>query len=87
MNSHTIMKIMQRGLMPAINSAQMNYISNQLDLEVEALKKSDDDIAYKNGVMAGINRALELLVDQAKESERQAVKLIERLEAQTTNEE
>lgn len=87
MKAHTMMKIMERGVMPAINSAQMNYIADQLNLEVEALKKSDDDIAYKNGVMAGINRALELLVDQYKESERQAVKLVERLEAENSNEE
>lgn len=86
MKSRLIMKIMERGLMPAINSAQMNYIVDQLNLEVEALKKSDDDIAYKNGAMAGINRTLELLVDQYKESERHAVKLVERLETQNSNE-
>lgn len=87
MKAHTMMKIMERGLMPAVNSSQMNYIVDQLNLEVEALKKSDDDIAYKNGVMAGINRALELLVDQYKESERHSVKLVERLEAENSNEE
>ena len=79
MKSRLIMKMLERGAMPSINSRQFRFIAEQTNLEVAALKKSDDDIAYKNGVMYGINRTLELLLNQWQESERQAEKLITQL--------
>lgn len=79
MKSRLIMKMLERGAMPHINGRQLGFIAEQTNLEVAALKKSDDDIAYKNGVMYGINRTLELLLNQWEESERQAEKLITRL--------
>lgn len=80
MKSRLIMKMLERGAMPSINSRQFQFIADQTQLEVEAIKKSDEDIAYKNGVMYGINRTLELLLHQWRESERQAEKLITKLE-------
>lgn len=79
MKSRLITKMLERGAMPSINSRQFQFIADQTQLEVEAIKKSDDDIAYKNGVMYGINRTLELLLHQWRESERQAEKLITQL--------
>lgn len=85
MKSRLIMKMLERGAMPHINGRQVRFIAEQTNLEVSALKKSDDDIAYKNGVMYGINRTLELLLNQWKESERQAEQFISRLEEATKN--
>lgn len=79
MKSRLIMKMLERGAMPSINGRQFQFIADQTQLEVEAIKKSDDDVAYKNGVMYGINRTLELLLHQWRESERQAEKLITQL--------
>lgn len=86
MKSRLIMKMLERGAMPSINSRQLGFIAEQAKLEVEALKKSDDDNAYKNGVMHGINRILELLLNQWEESERQAEKLITKLHNATEDE-
>ena len=83
MKSRLIMKILERGAMPSINSRQLGFIADQAKLEVEALKKSDAANAYKNGVMRGINRTLELLLNQWEESERQAEKVISQLENAT----
>lgn len=83
MKSRLIMKMLERGAMPSINSRQFQFIADQTQLEVEAIKKSDEDIAYKNGVMYGINRTLELLLHQWRESERQAEKVISQLENAT----
>lgn len=80
MKSRLIMKMLERGAMPSINSRQFQFIADQTQLEVEAIKKSDDDIAYKNGVMYGVNRTLELLLHQWRESERQAEQLITQLD-------
>lgn len=80
MKSRLIMKMLERGAMPSINSRQFQFIADQTQLEVEAIKKSDEDIAYKNGVMYGINRTLELLLHQWRESERQAEQLITQLD-------
>ena len=80
MKSRLIMKMLERGAMPSINGGQFRFIAEQANLEVEALKKSDEDIAYKNGVMYGINRTLELLLNQWEESERQAEQFITQLE-------
>lgn len=85
MKSRLIMKMLERGAMPHIKGRQVRFIAEQTNLEVAALKKSDDDIAYKNGVMYGINRTLELLLNQWKESERQAEQFISRLEEATKN--
>ncbi|MFW8569503.1 hypothetical protein [Corynebacterium propinquum] len=65
--------------MPSINGRQVRFIAEQTNLEVEAIKKSDN-IAYKNGVMYGINRTLELILHQWRESERQAEQLITQLD-------
>lgn len=83
MKSRLIMKMLERGAMPSINGRQVRFIAEQTNLEVEAIKKSDEDIAYKNGVMYGINRTLELLLHQWRESERQAEKVISQLENAT----
>lgn len=80
MKSRLIMKMLERGAMPHINGRQFRFIAEQTNLEVEAIKKSDEDIAYKNGVIYGINRTLELLLHQWRESERQAEKFITQLE-------
>lgn len=80
MKSRLIMKMLERGAMPHINGRQFRFIAEQTNLEVEAIRKSDEDIAYKNGVMYGINRTLELLLNQWKESERQAEQLITQLD-------
>lgn len=79
MKSRLIMKMLERGAMPSINGRQVRFIAEQTNLEVEAIKKSDN-IAYKNGVMYGINRTLELILHQWRESERQAEKYITQLE-------
>ncbi|MDK4243411.1 hypothetical protein QPX10_06875 [Corynebacterium pseudodiphtheriticum] len=76
------MKMLERGAMPSINGRQVRFIAEQTNLEVEAIKKSDN-AAYKNGVMYGINRTLELLLNQWKESERQAEQLITQLDSAT----
>lgn len=82
MKSRLIMKMLQRGAMPHINGRQVRFIAEQTNLEVEAIKKSDN-AAYKNGVMYGINRTMELLLNQWKESERQAEQLITQLDNAT----
>ncbi|WP_284596351.1 hypothetical protein [Corynebacterium pseudodiphtheriticum] len=82
MKSRLIMKMLERGAMPSINGRQVRFIAEQTNLEVEAIKKSDN-AAYKNGVMYGINRTLELLLNQWKESERQAEQLITQLDSAT----
>lgn len=79
MKSRLIMKMLERGAMPSINGRQVRFIAEQTNLEVEAIKKSDN-IAYKNGVMYGINRTLELILHQWRESERQAEQLITQLD-------
>lgn len=79
MKSRLIMKMLERGAMPSINGRQVRFIAEQTNLEVEAIKKSDN-VAYKNGVMYGINRTLELLLNQWRESERQAEQLITQLD-------
>lgn len=79
MKSRLVMKMIERGAMPSINGRQFRFIAEQTNLEVEAIKKSDEDIAYKNGVLYGINRTLELLLNQWEESERQAEQLITQL--------
>lgn len=79
MKSRLIMKMLERGAMPSINGRQVRFIAEQTNLEVEAIKKSDN-IAYKNGVMYGINRTLELILHQWRESERQAEHLITQLD-------
>lgn len=79
MKSRLIMKMLERGAMPHINGRQVRFIAEQTNLEVEAIKKSDN-AAYKNGVMYGINRTLELILHQWRESERQAEQLITQLE-------
>ena len=78
MKSRLVMKMIERGAIPSINGRQVRFIAEQTKLEVEALKKSDS-AAYKSGVVYGINRALELLLHQWEESERQAEKLITQL--------
>ncbi|MDK4257483.1 hypothetical protein [Corynebacterium propinquum] len=57
-------------------------MAEQANLEVEAIKKSNK-IAYKAGVMYGINRIMELLLNQWRESERQAEQLITQLDGAT----
>ena len=79
MKSRLIMKMLERGAMPHINGRQVRFIAEQTNLEVEAIKKSDN-AAYKNGVMYGINRTLELLLNQWHESERRAEQLITQLD-------
>lgn len=86
MNSRLVTKTIERAAMPSINGRQVRFIAEQTNLEVAALKNSDDDIAYKNGVMYGINRTLELLLNQWRESEQQAEKFIARLEEEFKNE-
>lgn len=83
MKSRLIMKMLERGAMPSINGRQVRFMAEQANLEVEAIKKSDEDIAYKNGVMYGINRIMELLLNQWRESERQAEQLITQLDGAT----
>ncbi|ERJ43620.1 hypothetical protein N579_08850 [Corynebacterium pseudodiphtheriticum 090104] len=36
------MKMLQRGAMPHINGRQVRFIAEQTNLEVEAIKKSDN---------------------------------------------
>lgn len=82
MKSRLIMKMLERGAMPSINGRQVRFIAEQANLEVEAIKKSNK-IAYKAGVMYGINRIMELLLNQWHESERQAEQLITQLDGAT----
>lgn len=82
MKSRLIMKMLERGAMPSINGRQVRFIAEQANLEVEAIKKSNK-IAYKAGVMYGINRIMELLLNQWRESERQAEQLITQLDGAT----
>lgn len=82
MKSRLIMKMLERGAMPSINGRQVRFMAEQANLEVEAIKKSNK-IAYKAGVMYGINRIMELLLNQWRESERQAEQLITQLDGAT----